>query len=278
MLNKIGSLLIILPFLTLFISCNGGEMPEHKIQFPSIKDIPASKWEKLAQKKIYFGHMSVGYNILDGVRDIMKENSQVKLNIVETTDKANFKEALFAHSKVGKNRDPQSKIDAFKGFLEGGIGENADIAFLKCCYLDFMPDTDVQKVFSEYRDAMSHLKMEYPEIAFIHVTVPLTARQSGIKAWIKKLIGRPVRGVDDNIKRNQFNELLRQEYDGKGPIFDLEKIESTYPDGRRMLFEKDGKNYYSMVPEYTHDGGHLNETGRRKVAEQLLILLSNLSQ
>ena len=94
-------------------------MPEKTTQFPSIKDVPVSKWQKLAQKKIFFGHMSVGYNILDGVRDIMKENPQVKLNIVETTDKADFKIAIFAHSKVGKNYDPQSKIDAFKDVLEG---------------------------------------------------------------------------------------------------------------------------------------------------------------
>ena len=253
-------------------------MPEKTTQFLSIKDIPAFKWEKLAQKKIYFGHMSVGYNILDGVRDIMKENHDIKLNIVETTDKNDFKVALFAHSKVGKNRDPQSKIDAFKGFLDGGIGENADNAFLKYCYLDFMPDTDVQRVFNEYRDAMAYLKKQYPEIAFIHVTVPLTSRQTGIKALIKNILGRPVWGVDDNIKRNQFNELLRKQYEGKEPIFDLEKIESSYPDGRRMLFKKDGRNFYSMVPEYTHDGGHLNETGRKKVAEQLLIFLASLSQ
>ena len=279
-MNIINTLFL---FFTAFIaisliSCdNGGEMPEKTTQFPSIKDVPVSKWQKLAQKKIFFGHMSVGYNILDGVRDIMKKNPQVKLNIVETTDKADFKIAIFAHSKVGKNYDPQSKIDAFKDVLEGGIGESADIAFLKCCYIDFMADTEVKKVFNEYRDTLSNLKNEYPKTTFIHVTVPLTAKQTGPKAWIKQLIGRPLWGVEDNIKKNQFNEMLRRQYDGKEPIFDIEEIESTYPDGRRMLSKKDGIAYYSLVPEYTHDGGHLNETGRKKVAEQLLILLANLS-
>ena len=37
------------------------------------------------------------------------------------------------------------------------------------------------------------------------------------------------------------------------------------------------KIYYSMAPEYTTDGGHLNETGRKRVAEQLLIFLANLN-
>jgi hypothetical protein len=31
-----------------------------------------------------------------------------------------------------------------------------------------------------------------------------------------------------------------------------------------------------MVPEYTTDGGHLNEIGRKKIAEQFLILLAKL--
>jgi len=29
-----------------------------------------------------------------------------------------------------------------------------------------------------------------------------------------------------------------------------------------------------MLPKYTPDGGHLNEQGRKNVAEQLLILLA----
>ena len=79
-------------------------------------------------------------------------------------------------------------------------------------------------------------------------------------------MGKP---VYNNINRNQFNEILRKEYEGKAPIFDLAKIESTYPDG---------KTSYSMVPDYTYDGGHLNETGRKKAAEQLLVLLANISK
>ena len=39
---------------TFLNACNGGEMPEQTVQFPSIKDVPATSWDKLAQKKIYF--------------------------------------------------------------------------------------------------------------------------------------------------------------------------------------------------------------------------------
>ena len=90
-------------------------------------------------------------------------------------------------------------------------------------------------------------------------------------------MGRPVFGYHDNIKRGQFNDMLRKQYDGKEPVFDLAKIESTLPDGRRVTFTKDGMTYYSMVPDYTYDSGHLNELGRKIAAEQLLLPLANLN-
>ena len=55
---------------------------------PSIDDIPREHWAQLAQKKIFFGHRSVGYNIIDGIKDIMAERPYIKLNIVETSDPA----------------------------------------------------------------------------------------------------------------------------------------------------------------------------------------------
>ena len=252
-------------------------MSKEIIKFPSIKDVPASAWEKLAQKKIYFGHQSVGFNIVDGIKDLMKENPQIKLNIVETSDQSDFKLGLFAHSRVGKNMDPKSKVDEFANFINDGIGGKADAAALKFCYVDIRSDTNTKNIYVDYSNSISKIKNKYSNITIIHFTTPLTQRQTGIKASIKKLIGRPVGGVDDNIKRNEYNEMLRKEYEEKEPLFDIAKIESTFPNGTRCSFTKDGKTYYSMVPEYTYDGGHLNETGRKKAAEQLLILLAQLN-
>lgn len=262
--------------LFLFTACNGGKMPEKQVTFTALKDVPESTWKTLSKKKIFFGHQSVGFNIIDGIKDIMKENPQIKLNIVETSNPADFKSGLFAHAQVGKNMDPKSKIDAFASYMEKGIGDRANIGFFKFCYVDITAETHVGKVFTEYENTMSRLEKTYPKTTFVHVTIPFTTTQTGIKAWIKKLIGRAIGGYDENAKRNEFNKLLRQEYEGKAPIFDLARVESTFPDGKLSSFTKDGNTYYSLVPDYTYDGGHLNETGRKKVAEQLLIVLANL--
>ena len=273
------SILLLTTFIAIsLISCdNGGEMPEKTVQFPSIKDVRSEKWEVLSQKKIYFGHQSVGFNIIDGIKDVMKDHPEIKLNIVETANESDFKVGLFAHSRVGKNVNPKSKTDEFVEFINKGIGGKADAAALKFCYVDIRADTDTKNVFIDYSGSISQLIKKYPDTTIIHFTVPLTTTKTTWKTWIKKLIGKKTWEYDDNIKRNEYNDLLRKKYEGKEPILDIAKIQSTYPDGTRSTFEKDGKTYFAMVPEYSTDGGHLNEQGRKKVAEQFLILLASLA-
>jgi hypothetical protein len=259
-------------------SCSGGKMePTTKITLPSIKDVPAEAWQKLSQKKVYFGHQSVGNNIMDGIKDLMKENPQIKLNIVETDNPSDFNAPVFAHSPIGKNMDPTSKYIDFSEKMTGGLGNKLDIAFFKFCYIDITAATDAEKVFTGYRNSLSLTKKSFPNTTIIHVTTPLRVIQaSGPRTWLKTIIGRPIGGYNDNMKREQFNAILRKEYSGKEPIFDLAAIESTNPDGSRFSFTQDGKTGYALVPAYTNDGGHLNEQGRKLVAEQLLIFLSKL--
>jgi len=243
----------------------------------TLEDVPQSSWKRFSEKKIYFGHMSVGNNMLEGVQDLAKEYPFVRLNIVETKSPSRFDKPIFAHSPIGKNQDPKSKIDDFIHLISAGIGEKADIALFKLCYIDILAATDADEVFAQYKTAMAFLKQRYPKVTFVHVTAPLRLVQTGILVPIKKIIGRPVGGYADNIKRSRFNELLRQEYKGKEAMFDLAAIESTYPDGTRFVFDSGGKTYESLIANYTHDGGHLNEYGRKFVAAQFLAFLATLS-
>ena len=272
MFFKIKILLIFLMLLIFSVSCEGGKMSEKKDSSKLNNNISEKMLEKIAEKKIYFGHQSVGFNILDGVNDILKETPNIKLNIVKTSDSALLKTPILAHSPIGLNDEPESKTQDFANKMKNGLGNNADIAFFKFCYVDITSRTDIDKVFSDYKKNIENLKKEYPATKFIHVTVPLTVSKPTIKTFVKKLMGRQ----DNNIKRNLFNEKLQKEYEGNDPVFDLAKTESTYPNGSRASFTSGGANYYSLVPEYTDDGGHLNERGRKVVALELLNFLSNL--
>ncbi|MFC1876744.1 hypothetical protein ACFL2E_05670 [Thermodesulfobacteriota bacterium] len=270
--------------LILLLSCNGGEMREEQPKLISLKDIPQDKWEKLSQKKIYFGHQSVGFNILNGIKEIIKDNPMIKLNIVKTAELSDFKDGVFAHSGIGKNGYPKTKIDQFAKFVNNGIGNEADYAFFKFCYVDIRNETDANKVFSEYKESMTKIINTYPNTTFIQVTAPLEIELTMIqrmakyaKDVVKKIIGKHRRRFyKGNINRHLFNEKIIEEYRDHAPIFDLAKIESTFSDGTRCSFEKDGKTYYSLAPKYTYDGKHLNKIGQRKAAEQLLVLLANL--
>jgi len=253
-------------------------MTQQSNSLPSIKDVPESAWEKLAQKKIYFGHQSVGNNIIEGIKDVMKENTQIKLNIIEISNPADFNsDSIFAHSRVGKNVDPKSKTESFSEFVRQGIGDKADIAFFKFCYVDIEEGTDIDDLFNDYKTKMTQMEKNYPNVIFIHMTVPLKVTKINWKTWIKELIGKgEMWEYDGNIERNDYNGLVRKKYVTNGYLFDLSGIESTNSDGSRSSFTYDGKIYYSLVPEYTNDGGHLNEKGRKIVAEQLLIFLTEL--
>lgn len=273
--NRIPLSTVTIILFTIIFACSGESMSENKIAYESFKKVPDTAWENLSTKKIYFGHQSVGNNILDGINTIMKDKPSIKLNIVKTTNQSDFKNGIFAHSPVGDNAKPQSKVDAFVKNIQNGIGDEADAAALKFCYIDFNKGTNSAKVFDGYKMAIEDVKKQYPSLKVIHMTVPLLKIQTGPKAWVKKIIGRPLHGVDGNIKRLEYNDLLIRTFGNTDPIFDVSKAESTYPDGKRESFTKDGKTYYAMVPSYTNDGGHLNDTGKKVVAEKFLLFLVN---
>jgi len=261
----------------IFMVALGADMHAEQTTYQNIEDIPGDKWEKLSTYSIYFGHQSVGYNIIEGIEDIMRENQQIKLNITETTDRQDDQSPFFAHSRVGKNRYPLLKIDDFSHNIQKGFGDTTDIAFVKLCFVDTYKDTDVVEIFNHYKASMGSLQNMYPDTTFVHLTMPIMIQEKGLKSTMKRMLGKHVTGYEDNLRREEYNMMIRSEYDGREPLFDIALIESTRRDGTREEYEKDGVKYYALVPEYTSDGGHLNEMGRRIVAEQFLIFLANLT-
>ena len=244
---------------------------------PRLREVPDAWWSALAEKRIYFGHQSVGFDILKGVGEVVDESPRIPLRIVEAHEPLRFEKPVFAHSALGANMDPRSKIDAFSALMEKKGAAELDIAFFKFCYVDVQPGTDVQRLFESYRDAVERLKKARPRTTFLHVTTPLTSLQTGPKAWVKRWMGKPLRGFEDNVRREELNALIRREWGAEGLVFDLAKIESILPDGSVSRFEKEGKLYPALAADYTDDGGHLNARGRRVVAEQLLVFLARVA-
>ncbi len=246
--------------------------------------VSAQELEVAADAKVFFGHQSVGMNVLDGVPAVYGDRSLQAPDIVELpSDGAGQQAALrgreggyLAHAYVGVNGDPDGKIDAFDAMIRGGLGDEVDVAFMKFCYADVISGTDVESVFAHYRDTLAALERDYPRVTFLHVTTPLTT-EPGLKWKIKKLLGREAEiGPADNAAREEMNALMRQEYDADR-LFDLAALESTDPDGSRLSGSHDGQDYYALVSAYAADPGHLNEGGSEIAAARLLHLVASVA-
>ena len=242
----------------------------------TMNDIDNDSIQKVFNKKVYFGHQSVGKNILNGIAVIAPETKDRLIDVTDVTD-VNNPVPAFYHSRVGANLDIKRKINDFRKIVESRFSGKLDVAFLKFCYLDITEQTDIKELFNNYKENIENLKESFPEMVFVHFTAPLTINNSSWKTQVKKVLGMgQLWEYADNIKRNEYNRLLLKEYQGEDPVFDLAAIESTYPDGKRESFSFKGETYYALVKEYTTDGGHLNDVGSQRVAAALLDFLAGI--
>ena len=215
---------------------------------------------------MYFGHQSVGRNILEGLEDLQRGLGQPVVRVVELglASVADNRGALL-HGKVGQNERPAAKCEDFRRILDQELQGRVDFALFKFCYVDFNDNSDVAAIFRVYSKTMDDLQRRHPEVVFVHVTAPLRTIDRGPGVWTRELLGRRNRSKHANARRGEFNRLLTVRYAGE-PVFDLAATMSTHADGRRESFRLDGAEHHALVPAYTNDGGHLNAVGRTYAA------------
>lgn len=216
----------------------------------------------LRRGRVVFTHHSVGVNILAGVERLDGEAGGARLRIAPLEQAATLEGPVLGHGGGGRNTDPRSKIDAFAATIRGLPGLRPDVAFMKLCYVDFEPGTDVQALLGHYQRTLEALKREHPRTVFAHATAPLFRRPADLKSSMRRLLGLPVWEEAANRRREEYSRLLVERF-ASDPVFDLAGAEATGPDGRTADFELDGGRVRSLHPAYTDDGGHLNPDGQR---------------
>jgi len=228
--------------------------------------------ERVAQRSIFFGHQSVGNNVLDGVKQLATM-AGVPVRIAETKTASAVGPATLGHAWVGENRYPLRKLQDFEQAF-GQQPAGVEIALVKFCYTDITSETDPKALFAQYRATVESLRRKNPGMTFVHVTAPLTHVQGGPKAFVKRLLGRAPYGTIENARREEYNALLRQAYQGRDPIFDLARVESTASDGTVVTAEWNGSVAPALLLAYTDDGHHLNAAGRLRAARELISVLA----
>jgi hypothetical protein len=227
-----------------------------------------AEWDATAKRSVFFGHQSVGENMLDGLRRISEFEHWPALRVVELSGEESIEGPMLAHAKIGQNGDPQSKVRGFQQAMDAGIGRRVDIALMKYCFWDVRRETNVEAVFSDYRKTMDDLARRYPNVIFVHTTVPLVAADVDWRARIRRLLGMSTSTDADNAVRETLNRKIRETYGASQVLLDIAKAESE--SGR-------ASNPPQLAEELSSDGAHLNDTGRRRVGAAFVKALSAAS-
>jgi len=209
----------------------------------------------VAAHRVYFGHHSVGRNILDGVASLAKE-AGVAVALQE--------------GPVGQNQDPASK---FVDFEREALARDVEVAVVKLCYVDFTPTTDAAALMKLYRGMVERVQTKKPALKILHVTPPLYARPTDFKSQAKRALGRELWEEQANLRRLEFADGQKATW-APDTIFDLATVESTVPGGGRELHLVGNRQVPMLWPGYTDDGGHLNAAGQRVAAKAFLRALA----
>jgi hypothetical protein len=239
-------------------------------------DITTDDLAKVSRTKVFFAHQSVGMNVLASVPGVYAAHGMATPEIEENVARPGRDGGLVCHAFIGENEKPLLKIKDFDAKVRSGIGQQIDVAMMKLCYVDITGDTDIGAMFAAYRQTIAALERDFPEVIFVHVTVPLMTQQGQLSKLKSLLTGSSQQGPAANVARGRLNTVIRREYAG-GHLFDLAAIESTMPDGRRATGTHKGQEYYRLYDGYASDSGHLNGEGARAAAIQWLKAIAQAS-
>jgi hypothetical protein len=210
--------------------------------------LSASDKDALKQRKVFFGHQSVGQNLVDGAR-------MIGFPFARVTSGAELAATPWGEAKIDKNRAPLEKISSFHTFLtDKGMGA-VDVAGFKFCWIDFNANSNVDDLLAKYDAEVKLAKEKFPALRILHITPPLTTNEPKLNAI-----------------RWQFGRALVARYKNDGLVLDLAEVVSTTADGG--VCERGGSP--RMCTAWALDRGHLNAVGSQRAARAFVIAVHRL--
>lgn len=263
----------LMTLVLLATSCTGDRPPSAHTELPVADSRLAAELGRVRGARLLFLHHSVGRDMLDGIEALDVDAGGGRIRRATLEDATASTGPMLAHFSGGRNGDPKSKMDAFAAALLAEPHVRFELAFMKLCYADFHPRTDVEPLFAHYEQTIAAIRRARPDIRLAHVTVPLRIQPRDIKSRIRRLLGLEVWEDAANARRAEFSERITRAFSGDA-IFDLARVESTAPDGRQVTFDGERRSYAALYAGYTEDGGHLDASGRRVVGAAAIRFLT----
>lgn len=242
-----------------------------EVDLAPLDAVAPSTWEALRSKRIYFGHQSVGSNIIAGVEEILRRKPNIGLRVAKAEGADRFAQSGLIHGPIGKNEDIEAKVRDFESIVTAPEAAALDMALMKFCYADLKRHEDYVKIVTLYEAMIDRVAASRPTLRVLHMTVPLTGIAPGPKGRVKRLIGRVP--LNENLLREMHEGWLR-DLDREG-TFSVGHVESLQrDDAQAMLVDDEGLTHPCLATCLTNDGGHLNEGGSVLVAREFLLFLA----
>ncbi len=277
---KFVSLLIILFSLLNMGIAADNYVIDHTNWNPANLDQPSL--DAVRTKKLYFGHASIGSQIIEGLKN-MSNNNSPKYGMSFYEDPAVLNGPALVYPYIGPNGNPFDKIKRFDDRMHqtdsngNRWGDILDIAYFKFCYVDVRENADVDSTYNSYIREINSLKAEFPSCVFVYFTVPLDGR---VVLESSRL---------GNRNRAMVNDKIRAYVKANGGyLFDIADLEAHDENGVLQTFELDGQTYpkawfvednYENDGWMTSDGGeaaHLNDRGKEHLANAMWQLWANI--
>lgn len=226
--------------------------------------------ETLADKKIWFGHQSVGNYIMHGPNNddaagmakLFSDNPSYGMTVLhDPADIDDIPDGTFGDTHIGSNGNFGSKLTAFNTAVRTTFNGQLDIAILKPCWVDFdnyatiKTTSDADTFWTTYKSTMDSLISDFPSCIFVPCTVPVTPNNSD----------------GYNSLKEYFSDKIRSEY--ASTMFDVADWESRNESGTLELYG----GYRELNAAWDlGDGGHPNTAGSNMLALKLYTHLCGL--
>ncbi len=248
----------ILGFALLLLALAGpsrAQVVDHR-HLAAVASFPQSVLDAIGGQRWLFTHASVGANIVDGLVDLHGLDAaryqlvttgigfDSGLNRAEAPPAATLPGTVYECQRGNPGWSEKVAIFDNSVRLAGWRLPKVDVVMDKFCYID--PDADA----NVYMASMTALRAAYPTTAVVYTTMPLTTDEDA-----------------DNVLRNQFNQAVRAHCASTGAVlFDVADMEAYDPNGVAQTFTAGGHTWQKLYAGYSDDGGHLNVTGRQRIA------------